>query len=161
MPVGQRIRPRLIWIKEWTEVTALSCAMTSRANQPHTAPTIFVIDDDEVVRESLRVFLEASHYDVEDFCSGEALLARVDGRSADCLLLDICMPRMSGIEALQVLRRKGYSAPVILMTGAASRSTHAQARGMGVRLLEKPIQPAVLVTAIEQALGRGEGGPRP
>ncbi len=135
--------------------------MTSRANQPHTAPTIFVIDDDEVVRESLRVFLEASHYDVEDFCSGEALLARLDGRSADCVLLDISMPRMSGIEALQVLRRRGYTAPVILMTGAASRATRVQAQRMGVRLLEKPIPPPMLVTAIEQALGRGEGAQGP
>ncbi|MBV8536487.1 MAG: response regulator [Alphaproteobacteria bacterium] len=133
----------------------------SSANPWHTAPTIFVIDDDEVVRESLRVFLEASHYAVEDFCSGEAFLARVDGHGADCVLLDISMPRMSGIEALQALRRKGYTAPVILMTGAASHATHVQAQRMGVRLLEKPIPPAMLVTAIEQALGRGEGEPRP
>jgi two-component system response regulator FixJ len=128
---------------------------------PHTAFTIFVVDDDEVVRESLRVFLEASHYTVEDFCSVEALLTRVDGGNADCVLLDIRMPRMNGIEALQVLRRRGYTAPIILMTGAASHASRAQAQSMGVALLEKPIPPAILVTAIEQALGRREGEPRP
>jgi len=130
--------------------------VTNSANHSHATPTIFVVDDDEVVRESLKAFLEASRYAVEDFSSGEALLARVDGGSADCVLLDIAMPRMSGIEAVQALRRRGYALPVILMTGAATRTTHVQAKSMGVRLLEKPIPPAALVSAIEQALGRGE-----
>ncbi len=134
--------------------------MPSRA---HTAlgperAVIFVVDDDDVVRESVKVLLEARHYVVEDFASGRALLEREPGATADCLLLDVNMPTMNGIEVVQALRQQGDRTPVILMTGMPSQSKCAQARAMGVRLLEKPIPPVALVSAIEQTLG-GQGGP--
>jgi FixJ family two-component response regulator len=126
--------------------------------QPHAGPlatpTVFVIDDDVVVRESTKALLEARHYAVEAFSSGHELLARADGTAADCLLLDIQMPGMSGIEVVRVLRQRGDATPVILVSGAISQATHAQAEMLGVRLLEKPIPLANLVAAIEQALAR-------
>lgn len=114
-----------------------------------------MIDDDVVVRESVRALLEVRHYAVEEFSSGQALLERADGVAADCLLLDVQMPGMNGIEVVRALRQRGHATPVILMSGAVTHSTSAQAEMLGVRLLEKPVRPAALVAAIEQALGGG------
>ena len=120
-------------------------------------PTIFVVDDDEVVRDSLKVLLELRNYRVRDFASAAAFLS---GReqvtvTAGCLVLDIHMPDMTGVELLRHLRSKGDGIPAILITGRRDAATQAQAQSLGaVALLDKPISHPALFGAIDQALKR-------
>ena len=118
-------------------------------------PTVFVVDDDEVVRDSLKVLLELRKYQVHDFGSAAAFLSahqRVTVTSG-CLILDIHMPDMTGIELLRELRAKGDRIPTILVTGRRDTATQTHAQSLdAVALLDKPISHPALFSAIEQAL---------
>lgn len=115
--------------------------------------TIYIVDDDEVVRDSLKVLLEARHFKVEEFASGPEYLKQRRVPANGCLVLDIHMPDMSGLELLQVLRQYRDATPVILITGRRDRTIETQAKQLGVlALLDKPIPYASFFKAIEQAL---------
>jgi len=122
--------------------------MTDRA-----ASTIYVVDDDDVVRDSLKVLLEARGYDVRDFESGDQFLAadpKVDGC---CVILDVHMPGMTGVELLRIIRDRGKTVPTILITGRRDGQLQAQAEELGaVALLDKPLAHGVLFTTIRQTL---------
>ncbi|HTO80893.1 MAG TPA: response regulator [Methylomirabilota bacterium] len=116
---------------------------------------IFVVDDDDVVRDSLKVLLELRNYQVRDFSSAAAFLAGCAEAAAPaaCLLLDIHMPDMTGIELLRRLRGEGVRTPAILITGRRDAATQTQAQSLGVTaLLDKPISHPALFSALEQAL---------
>lgn len=120
-------------------------------------PTIVVIDDDEVVRDSLKVLLETCRFNVREFESARAFLAsRQHLPSADCAVLDIHMPDMSGLDLLRELRRAGDQLPVILVTGRREPAAQTQAQSLGaIALLDKPISHPALFAAIDKALKRG------
>jgi FixJ family two-component response regulator len=116
-------------------------------------PTVYVVDDDEVVRDSLKVLLESRHYAVEDFASGKDFLSCVDGQGVGCLVLDIHMPQMTGIDVLRQLRKDGSHIPVIMVTGRQDAATRAQAESLGAAaFLDKPVAHKQLFAAIEKAL---------
>jgi two-component system response regulator FixJ len=115
--------------------------------------TIFLVDDDDFVRESLSALLEAYDFKVEAFASGKDFLAAGDGRADGCLLLDIHMPGLSGIDVLKQLRTEQNDTPVILITGRRDQRIEAQAKALGVvALLDKPIPHTELFAALRQAL---------
>ena len=115
--------------------------------------TIVIVDDDDVVRDSLKVLLESRQFTVADFASGRDFLARGDGHDAGCLILDIHMPDMTGIELLRQLRKEGRTTPVIMVTGRQDAGLRAQAESLGVlEFLDKPIAHKQLFQAIERAL---------
>ena len=117
--------------------------------------TIFIVDDDEVVRDSLKVLLELRKYQVFDFGSAAAFLAGrgVAAAPAGCLLLDIHMPDMTGIELLRQIRSEGDQTPAILITGRRDAATQSHAQSLGaVALLDKPISHPALFSAIDKAL---------
>ena len=117
--------------------------------------TVFVIDDDPAVRDSLRVLIEAAGYAVETFASAEEFLARFDPTRPGCIVLDERMPGMSG-HALQVelVRRRSLS-PVILITAHADVAMAVAAMELGaLTLLEKPFREQALLDAIREALKR-------
>jgi len=116
------------------------------------APNIFLVDDDDVVRDSVRVLLETRNFTVTDFPSGDAFLRRSTNDAGDCMLLDLHMPGMTGMDLLKQLRRRGDKTPVILITGRLDSNAQAEAQNLGVPLLEKPVSPQVLFAAIEDAL---------
>lgn len=117
-------------------------------------PTIVVIDDDEVVRDSLRALLESRRFAVWDYESADAFLARRNGEAAGCLVLDVHMPGMTGPDLLQRLRADGDRTPAILVTGRRDTATEMQASRLGVvALLDKPVSHGVLFAAIAQAIG--------
>jgi len=117
--------------------------------------TIVVIDDDEVVRDSLKALLEVRNFSVVEYPSGRDYLNRKDDVMPGCLILDIHMPDMTGLDLLKQLRQRGDKVPAILITGRREVSTQAQADSLGaVALLDKPISHPALFAAIASALGR-------
>lgn len=118
-----------------------------------SGPTIFVIDDDEMVRDSLKALLESRNFTVVDFDSGRQFLSAGHATGRACLVLDVHMPDMTGIELLRLLRSRGNAIPTILITGRTDLSVQMQAKELGVvALLDKPVSHAVLFDTIRQAL---------
>lgn len=129
--------------------------MTQPAPATRRPPTICIVDDDEVVRDSMRAVLESRSYAVTDFASGADLLAFGASGGADCLVLDIHMPGMTGLDLLRELRARSVATPVILITGRSDAGIVAQAKALGaVALLDKPIGHAVLFDTIRRAIDR-------
>lgn len=117
-------------------------------------PTIFVVDDDDMVRDSLKALLESRNFAVIDFESARQLLDHADGLSAQCLLLDVHMLDMNGPDLLKILRDRGITIPAIMITGRRDPATEERARDLNVvAVLDKPVRHAVLFAAIEQAIG--------
>jgi FixJ family two-component response regulator len=116
--------------------------------------TVFVIDDDEVVRDSLKVLLESRNYTVVDFDSGSQFLNnRTNHASKACLVVDVHMPDMTGLELLRNLRNRGDAIPAILITGRTDAGVQEKAKELGaIALLDKPVSHQVLFAAIGQAL---------
>ena len=117
-------------------------------------PTIVVIDDNDGVRRSLRALLESSNFAVADYASAMAYLA--DSRCGDCLIVDVRMPQMSGLELQEELVRRGSTVPVIVVTGHADVPVAVHAMKAGAfDLIEKPFDDDVLLDSIRQALTAG------
>jgi len=115
--------------------------------------TIFVVDDDDAVRESTRALLESYGMEVEDFASGGEFLSANPKPHCGCLLLDIHMPGMSGPELMDELRARGATIPVIAITGRYDAGLSARVKGAGaVNLLLKPVDDAELKATIDRAL---------
>ncbi|QCK86438.1 response regulator [Phreatobacter aquaticus] len=114
---------------------------------------VFVIDDDEAVRKSLKFVLELEGLDVVLFRDGEAFLAHVDRTTDGCLLVDHFMPVMTGVELMLELRTRQVVLPAILMTVQPSDELDHRARATGfTHVLEKPLNGGTLIEAIRLAL---------
>jgi two-component system, LuxR family, response regulator FixJ len=115
--------------------------------------TVFLVDDDAAVRDSLKLLLETHGLVVKDFDSGKALLQDHMPRAVDCLVCDIHMPVMSGIDLIETLARRGVSRPTILITGRVDAALRQRAQAAGAFLvLEKPFDGAQLIDAIDRAV---------
>jgi len=116
-------------------------------------PTIYIVDDDEAVRRGLSALLSAKGYKVETFASAEAFLAHAPAPPPVCLLADIRMPGMSGLELQRELKQRGAQLPVIVITGHGDVPLAVAALKAGaVDFLEKPFDAAPLADAVEEAL---------
>ncbi len=115
--------------------------------------TIFVVDDDAVVRDSMTALLQSRQYSVVEFDSGRALLNRDKALAGDCLVVDVHMPEMTGLDLLKTLRDQGDLLPAIVLTGRNDAAITAQARELGaVAVLDKPVRFQALFDAIDKAL---------
>ena len=124
-------------------------------------PTIFIVDDDEAVRESLKELMHSNGLAAEVYGSGEEFLNAHDASRDGCVLLDIQMPGMTGLEVLESLKSSDIDTPVILITGGADSATQSAARQAGaVALLGKPLSSQPLFEAIRRALEHGLMIPR-
>jgi len=116
-------------------------------------PTVFVVDDDPAVRDSLRSLLESVGLTAETFPSPYQFLDAALSEQAGCVLLDIRMPGMSGLELQRRLVARGISMPVIIITGHGDVTTAVQAMKTGaVDFLEKPFNDQVLLDRIHDAI---------
>jgi FixJ family two-component response regulator len=116
-------------------------------------PLLCVVDDDESVRESLGGLLEAVGYPVEVFSSAEAFLASEALARAECLILDVRMPGMSGPELQRELAVVRPGIPIVFITAHGEDTFRAQAREAGaVDCLMKPFTEDAVLAAVETAL---------
>lgn len=118
--------------------------------------TIFVVDDDAAVRDSLRALLESAAFRVEDFSSAAAFLGSSAPDRPGCLVVDIRMPDMDGLELQEELVRRRIELPVIVMTGHADVPLAVRAMKAGaVDFIEKPFKDEVLLNDVARALETG------
>jgi FixJ family two-component response regulator len=116
-------------------------------------PTVFVVDDDEAVRDSVRVLLKTVGINAETFASGREFLDSYDPDRPGCLVLDIRMPGMSGMELQEQLVARNAILPVIFITGHGDvpMAVHALRSG-AVDFMQKPFSEQALLDRIQQVL---------
>lgn len=116
---------------------------------------VHIVDDEDAIRRSASFMLKTSGYAVETWPSGTAFLKEIRHVPEGCVLLDVRMPEMDGLEVQQALLERGVTMPVIVLTGHADVSIAVRAMKAGaVDFLEKPFEKAVLLAAIETAFAR-------
>jgi two-component system response regulator FixJ len=114
--------------------------------------TIYLIDDDEAVRRSAGFMLKSAGYAVKSYESGIPFLKEVKGLDPGCIVLDVRMPGLDGIEVQHELRSRGIDYPVIVMTGHGDITVAVRAMKAGaIDFIEKPFEKAVLLRTIEEA----------
>ena len=102
--------------------------------------TVFVVDDDRAIREAMRELLNENGYAVEVFADGQTFLAAYRPGRKGCLLVDVLMPGMSGVELIERLKREGHQLPAIMITGSGAVPMAVQAMKAGaVDFIEKPV----------------------
>lgn len=114
---------------------------------------IYIVDDDEPMRDSLTWLLEGEDYAVESFASAEAFLATLSDEQTGCLVLDVRMPEMSGLELHERLMVMGNHLPVIFITGHGDVPMAVSALQRGAcDFIQKPFSDADLLSRIQRAL---------
>jgi FixJ family two-component response regulator len=113
-----------------------------------------VIDDDASVRKALARLLRACGYDVEMFASGSEFLESSHAVKADCLVLDVHMPSVSGLDVQATLKARGIHVPIIFITAYDDNALRMRALHLGaVAYLRKPLTEQTLLAAIATAVG--------
>jgi len=118
---------------------------------------VYVVDDDPSVRKSTGRLIRSAGYKVETFKSADEFLDRRPSEGPSCLILDMRMPGLNGLDLQERLAEAGAAMPIIFVTGHASVSSTVRAMKAGaVELLEKPFKGADLIEAIGMSLRRAE-----
>lgn len=118
---------------------------------------VFIVDDDESVRDSLQALLDASGYATDTYESGVAFLEVAKGLANGCVLLDVRMPKMDGLEVQVRLRDMRADMPVVIITGHGDVPMAVKAMKAGaIDFVEKPFTESMLLESIERALGMVE-----
>ena len=113
---------------------------------------VYVVDDDDAVRDSMRAVLESFGMQVRDYSSAQEFLVNLCHNPKGCLLLDLHMPGMSGVELLELLRMRGSTLPVIAVTGRNDPVLEERVMRAGaLTLLDKPIDESMLMDALGRA----------
>ena len=127
--------------------------MSESAPNGMRLPVVHVVDDDAAVRESLGALLESYGYIVRTYPGGEAFLTAHPGGYSGCLVADLHMPGMSGIELVDALRRAGRGGPAIVVTGRGDPGLRELASRAGAfALLDKPVDAERLCAVIDDAV---------
>jgi two-component system response regulator FixJ len=122
-----------------------------------TKGTIYVIDDDEAMRDSLNFLLDSSGFGVTLFDNAQSFLDALPGLAFGCVVSDVRMPGLDGIELLKRLKAQRCTFPILIMTGHGDVPLAVEAMKLGaVDFLEKPFEDDRLVTMIESAIREGE-----
>jgi FixJ family two-component response regulator len=117
-------------------------------------PTIFIVDDEKAVRESVAALLRAHKLPVELFASGEEFLSAVDGTRCGCLVADMRLAGgMNGVQLQQALVKRGVSLPLIMITGHIDEKAAKEALAHGALcVLQKPVPYKELLSQVRQGL---------
>jgi len=121
---------------------------------PEAASIVFVVDDDVSVRESLELLIESAGWRPETFASAQEFLSRPSATVPSCLVLDVTLPGLNGLELQQRLAER-IDMPIIFITGYGDIPMSVRAMKAGaIEFLTKPLNDGVLLTAIRDALER-------
>jgi len=116
---------------------------------------VHIVDDDEAIRRSVSFALKTSGFQVRVYENGTDILKSAPALEKGCILLDIRMPGMDGLEVQEALKGKGVTLPVIIMTGHGDVTLAVRAMKAGaIDFIEKPFEKAVLLLAIEHGISR-------
>ena len=125
------------------------------ASKPQPTPIVFVVDDDVSVRESLESLIRCAGWKPETFASAQPFLSRSKPDVPSCLVLDVSLPGLSGLDLQNRVAADRIDMPIIFITGYGDIPTTVRAMKAGaVEFLTKPIDDDVLLTAIRQAIER-------
>ncbi len=114
---------------------------------------VYLVDDDYSVRDSLSMLIESTGQAVKCFESAEEFLNGFDPEQAGCLILDVRMPRMTGLELQEELARRDFSIPIIFISGHADVPDSSKAfRAGAVDYMEKPFDSETLLTRMQEAI---------
>ncbi len=122
-----------------------------------TSATVYVVDDDQDVRDALARLLMSAGSNVVTFKSPQAFLDRFDRRACACLVLDLAMPGVDGLELQRLLEREAPALPIVFLTGRGDVTSSVQAMKRGaIDFLQKPVDGEVLLAAVAQALATAQ-----
>src|SRR5450432_4164863 len=121
----------------------------------HAVPIVFVVDDDVSVRESLELLIRCEGWQPETFASAQEFLARPRVLAPSCMILDVSLPGLNGLDLQKRIAVDRIEMPIIFITGHGDVPMTVQAMKAGaVEFLTKPFSDEVLLTAIRHALER-------
>jgi two-component system response regulator FixJ len=121
---------------------------------------IFILNDDDGVRDSLRLLLECTGFEAREFASCREFLRTARTGDGDCLILDLHKSEISGIELLEGMRQRGDMLPVILITGRLDATIRDRAAAVGVlAVIEKPYNVAEILNLVREAAGQRKNPP--
>jgi two-component system response regulator FixJ len=140
-------------------MAALPCASPSRSTNSHPAavsePTVFIVDDDQAVARSLRWLIETVRLRVETYGSAQSFIDGYDPARPGCLVLDVRMPGMSGLELQERLAAQRIRIPIIFITGHGDVQMAVRAVQAGAfDFVEKPFNDQDLLDRIQRAITR-------
>src|SRR5438270_9471693 len=122
---------------------------------PPTGPTVFVVDDDAAVRKAVSRLLRSAGIAVAVFASPSEFLAQYDAATPGCLVLDLAMPDINGLQLQTTLPKKGCTLPIIFLTGQGDVSKSVQAMKHGAfDFFSKPVKEKDLLPAVRAAIER-------
>jgi len=135
-------------------VAGHSCLMKSKHEQSASKRSLLsVVDDEEMLRESLPELLREFGFAARAFSSGQEFLSSNYVDETRCLILDVAMPEMSGLDLQQELKRRGQAIPIIFISGQKDEDVRKQAFRQGaVKFLYKPFSDSDLLEAVNAAL---------
>ena len=116
-------------------------------------PTVFVVDDDSSIRTAIHRLLDSLRHPVRVFASAEQFIAGTDGQSRGCLILDVRLPGMNGLQLQQWLAEQGRTLPIIFITAQDDNATRDAALRQGAAdYLPKPFDCDHLLASVRRAL---------
>lgn len=120
------------------------------------SPQVYIIDDDPAVRDSLAAMLEIHGFEVATYGTAQAFLEETESGIGGCVVSDVQMPEMNGLQLLRAVRARNGHVPVLMVTARGGRAMADEAMTLGARaIIDKPFAPHGFVQAVRSALGAG------
>ena len=124
-----------------------------RSSSIDSEPTVYIVDPDEAVRDSLEKLFRLQKFSVRSFSSAEAFLESYNGNKTGCLIVEFDLPGLSGLDLLESLSRREIDLPAIVLSGQGDVSNAVRAlRAGAIDFVEKPFVPHVLVRQAREAV---------
>ncbi|WP_024298739.1 response regulator transcription factor [Methylomicrobium lacus] len=116
---------------------------------------VYLVDDEFAIRDALTLLIETAGFNIQSFESAHEFLDRYDHSRPGCLLLDVRMPSMSGLELQEELSKRDINIPIIFISGHAEVADSAKAfRAGAIDFLEKPFENSVLLERLEEGISK-------